>query len=226
MVDAPDPTILGLSVTISRVEAHVGSGWMAITTTPQTFQLFDLITNEAILGSLNLPTGHYTQIRLFPTAATVTDTTGTYPVTIPSGAQTGIKLNVDYDITANVITTILLDFNVSKSLVRRGNGDYLLQPVIPAVVKILSGTVTGTVTVGGTPVAGAKVEAVPTGGTTGGNSTFTTSGGSFKLWALPAGTYDLEVTYTDAASVVHTKTVSGVTVVANQDTAVGTIAVP
>src|SRR6185369_14004795 len=82
----------------------------------------------------------------------------------PSGVQTGVKVNVDYDISANQVTTILLDFNVCKSLNKLGNGNYQLQPVIPAVVKVLSGTVTGHVALNGNPVQGATVTATYTAG--------------------------------------------------------------
>src|SRR5439155_7855909 len=98
MADAPCVNILALNVTIDRVQAIVNSSWVTIATTPQTFNLLDLVPNDTILASGNLPAGHYTQIRFFPSSATVTDATGTYPVNIPSGVQSGVKVNVDYDI--------------------------------------------------------------------------------------------------------------------------------
>jgi hypothetical protein len=237
LVDAPDPTISSLNITIDRVEAHVVNPndlndnepghWQTITTSPQTFDLLDLVTNEAILGSATLPTGHYTQVRLFVSNATVTDATGTHPVTIPSAGNTGIKLNVDYTISPNQITAILLDFNVNKSLIKQGNGQYRLQPVIPAVVKVLSGTITGTVTQNGAPVDGAEVKAVYVAGgkyTVGTevNSTVTQDNGTFKIWALLPGTYNLTVTTPGGA----TTTQNGVIVTANQNISVGTITVP
>src|SRR5687767_10740742 len=67
LVDAPDPTITSLNITIDRVEAHVVNPndpndndpghWQTITTNPQTFDLLDLVTNEAILGSATIPAG-------------------------------------------------------------------------------------------------------------------------------------------------------------------------
>jgi hypothetical protein len=237
LVDAPDPTITSLNVTIDRVEAHVvnptdpndnePSHWKAITTSPQTFDLLDLMTNEAILGSTSLPVGQYSQVRLFISNATVTDTTGTHPVTVPSAGNTGIKLNVNHTISPNQITAILLDFNVSKSLIKQGNGQYRLQPVIPAVVKVLSGTITGTVTRGGAPLENADVKAVYTAGDkypigTEVNTNFTRDNGEFKIWALLPGTYTVTVTAPGGATVTKT----GVVVTANQNTNVGTIVVP
>jgi hypothetical protein len=237
LVDAPDPTITSLNITIDRVEAHVVNPddlndnepghWQTITTNPQTFDLLDLVTNEAILGSGTLPVGRYSQVRLFISNATVTDATGTHPVTIPSAGNTGIKLNVDYTISPNQITAILLDFNVSKSLIKTGNGQYRLQPVSPAVVKVLSGTITGTVTRNGTPLDNADVKAVYVSGGkyaagTEVNTSLTQDNGTFKIWALLPGTYNLTVTAPGGT----TATRNAVVVTANQNTAVGTIAVP
>jgi hypothetical protein len=237
LVDAPDPSITSLNVTIDRVEAHVinpndpndnePGHWQAITTDPQTFDLLDLVTNEAILGSGTLPVGRYSQVRLFVSNATVTDATGTHPVTIPSAGNTGIKLNVDYTISPNQVTAILLDFNVSKSLIKTGNGQYRLQPVIPVVVKVLSGTITGTVTRNGTPLPDADVKAVYVSGGkypvgTEVNTSITQDNGSFKIWALLPGTYALTVTAPNGTTVTR----NGVVVAANQNTAIGTITLP
>lgn len=238
MSDAPPagaPAVTRVNVTIDRVEANVNGAWTPVAAASQSFNLLDLVTNPALLGSTTLPAGHYTQVRLFPSSATVTDTTGTYPVDIPSGVQTGVKLNVDYDINPNQITTILLDFNVNKSLVREGNGQYKLQPVIPAVVKVLSGTVSGTVTdaTSGSPLVGATVTAAYTAGSAYALGTDVNTGvsispdGAFHIWALLPGTYTLTATYTDPGTgAVRTSARTGVIVAANQDTAVGALALP
>lgn len=232
LVDAPPSTgsVSALNITIERVEANVNGTWTPITTVPQSFNLLDLVRNEAILGSVQLPAGHYTQVRLFPSAATLTDATGTQSVTIPSAVQTGVKVNVDYDIGPNQITTVLLDFNVGKSLIRQGNGQYRLQPVIPAVVKVLSGTVTGTLTDGSaTPLPGAAVTATYMAGDkyalgTEVNTGATLSDGTFKVWALLPGTYTVTASYTDPVSgTTKTATTTGVIVSANQNTALGTL---
>ena len=230
MVDAPDPSVSSVVVTIDRVEAHVDNDWVTITSGPQTLDLIDLVENEVILGSATLPAGHYTQIRLFPSSATVTDDDGTHPVTIPSGVQTGIKVNVNHDIEPGGITVVLLDFNVHKSFHKLGNGQYHLQPVIPGVVKVISGTITGNVTRSGAPVHGAVVTATYTAGSnypvgTEVNSTMTLEDGDFKVWALLPGTYTVSASFTDpVTNVTSTASMTGVVVTANQNTAVGNLA--
>lgn len=236
-MDAPAPDISALNITIDRVEAHVvnpsdlndddNSNWKTITSVPKSFNLLDLRFNEAILGSTTLPAGAYKQVRLFPSNATVTDASGTHPVTIPSASNTGIKINVNYNISADQITTILLDFNVSKSLIKTGNGQYRLKPVIPAVVKVLSGTISGTIADANGPVNGADIKAVYAAGSeyavgTEVNNSISAADGAFKVWALLPGTYDLTVTSPTGSVVSKT----GVIVSANSDTTTGTLTVP
>src|SRR6266851_5453533 len=97
MVDGPDPTITALNVTISKIEANINGTWTPINLSVQTFNLVDLAHSALVVGTLGLPPGHYTQLRLTPSSATVTDATGTYNVNIPSASLTGIKINIDHD---------------------------------------------------------------------------------------------------------------------------------
>jgi len=229
MADAPDPTITSVVIHIDKVEAHVGSGWQTVSNTTQIVDLLDLVQNDIVIGQALVPAGKYTQIRLMVSSGTVTDATGTHNLVIPSAIKTGIKINLNFTVDPNVLTEILLDFNVDKSIVKLGNGIYHLKPVIPAVIKIVSGTITGTVTDGTNPLSGASITATYTAGTsypigTIVNTTSSLSDGTFKIWALKAGTYRLDFTWTDPIDpkVILTGTVNA-NVIANQDTAVGTV---
>jgi len=230
LADAPDPTITSIDVTIDRVQAHVGSQWTDIVTQPQTVDLMDLVQTDMLLGSAPVPAGHYTQIRLFPSSVTVTDSTGTHDVSVGSAKNTGIKVNVDADVQDGVVTTLLLDFNVDASLLKEGNGQYRLKPVIRGVVQTLSGTITGSVTDGTSSLTNAKVTAVYESGPffSAGTEVATTASmpdGTFKFWALLPGTYTLNFTWTSSdGTITKTATLTGVVVDANQNTVAGTIA--
>lgn len=52
------------------------------------------------------------------------------PVEIPSGE---VRLNRQFDLTANAATTILLDFDGDQSVRETGNGRYMMTPVITVV---------------------------------------------------------------------------------------------
>ncbi|RYG26419.1 DUF4382 domain-containing protein [bacterium] len=229
MSDAPDPSITAINVTIPKVQAHVGNDWVTVAEPNQTYNLFDLAKSDVLLGQASLPAGNYTQVRLFVSEATVTDSTGTHSVIVPSGTKTGLKINLNYTVSPDTVTEILLDFNVDKSLVKQGNGQYRLQPVIPAVVKVLSGTINGVTTDGTANLSDVSVTATYVSGPnyaagTQVNTASSLDDGTFKVWALLPGTYTLTFSYTDPATgATKTATVNDVVVTANNATNVGTI---
>lgn len=228
LVDAASPEILAANVTITGIDANVNGGWTTISDEDREVDLLTLRDQDLLLGSVALPAGTYNQVRLRVSNATVTTAEGTFPVTIPSAEQTGIKINLNYTINPNTVTEILLDFNVGKSFLRQGNGTWRMQPVIPAVIRTLSGTITGLATSAGGNLNGATVTATYTAGEsypvgTEVNSTTTMNDGGFRLWALLPGTYTLTFSYTDANNVTQTATVENVVVTANQATDVGTV---
>lgn len=227
MSDAGGSDITAANVTITKIDAHIGSNWQTVFTGSQAVDLFALRNNDMILGSALVAAGDYSQVRIYVSNATVTDSTGVHTVEIPSAEQSGIKVNLNYTIDPNVVTDVLLDFNVGKSFVLQGNGVYRLKPVIPAVVKILSGTATGTVSNAGGVLLGASVTATYTAGSnypvgTVVNNTFTQVDGTFKVWALMPGTYTFTFSYLNPLTLaVETATVTNVVVNANSNSSLG-----
>lgn len=228
MVDAPDTDVTSVLVTIDRIEAHLDGEWTSVNSTPQTIELLDLISQPMVVADGGLPVGSINQVRLFVSEATVTDSEGTHDVNIPSNLQTGIKLNINAAVQPGTVTAILLDFNVHKSLHQTGNGQWMLQPVIPAVLMNLAGTVSGTVTLNDVAVEGAVVTAVYSEGSayplgTEVNTSVTAAAGTFKVWALMPGKYTINVAYTDSTPANFSASMTDVVVTANNDTALGTI---
>ena len=149
--DTPFSDAKALLVTFSTVSAHVSGG--DFTTLPfsgsassRTCDLKKLTTAQDVLGTGPLATGHYTQLRLvvssaslyFDNASTGTACAATIAapagrlasVTIPSG---DLRLNREFDVTSNVVTTILLDFDGDQSVKETGNGNFMMTPVITVV---------------------------------------------------------------------------------------------
>jgi len=229
MVDAPNG-MQHVWVTFTRVEASGPEGWKTLSSGEVTVDLTTLVVSDMQLASAQLPAGHYNQVRLLVSKVEVEDANGVrYQVTVPSGYQTGIKLNVNADVPPNAVTQLLLDFNLDRSIhaTPPGSTNYMLKPVIPAVVKVLSGTLSGKVTLDGTtPAVGAKVEVYPAGTTEFVEANLTNSSvtqdpdGSFKVWALMPGSYLLKVTSADRTL---TQTFTGVTMTAGQNTALETV---
>ena len=228
VVDAGNPDITAADISVQKVEANVDGKWVNVPVETTNVDLLNLADHDILLATGDVPTGNYGQVRVFVSSATVTDSEGVHTVKIPSGSQTGIKLNVNYDIRRNDITTLLLDFNVDQSIVKTGNGKYILKPVIPAVVKVLSGTISGTVhDADGSLAPNTHIKAVYTAGTkyavgTVVNTAWTGDEGHFKVWALLPGTYRLDLTRTKDGT-TRTATVNSVEVSADQNTAVGDI---
>jgi len=127
----------------------------ACTTLPAPKQL-DLLAisggqADLLLDSFTLPSGHYSWIRL------MVDTAGThdsyivvqggadYELTIPSGMQTGLKLNRGFDVPAGGSADFTIDFDLRKSVHVTGTGDYMLRPTLRMVDNMMVGSISGTV---------------------------------------------------------------------------------
>lgn len=101
---------------------------------------------EDILGTGLIPAGHYTQVRLVVSSATLYfDNVAAGPacapaidapagrsasLTIPSGE---VKLSRQFDVPAAGAATMLLDFDGDQSIRQMGNGGYSMTPVIRVV---------------------------------------------------------------------------------------------
>lgn len=81
------------------------------------------ITADLVSGA-DIPAGTYYQVRLIvDEEATLVATDGsTYDLKIPSGTQTGVKIQLDnLEVGADAEKTLVLDFNLEDSFVARGN---------------------------------------------------------------------------------------------------------
>jgi hypothetical protein len=217
MVDSPaglDSVILN----VIRVEVHsTEDGWLVINDTVRYFDLLQL-TNGAnvVLGDEFLPAGDYTQIRLILGDDNYLYNNGVkFPLEVPSGEQTGLKLIHPFSIQPDLLYELYLDFNVDKSIHLTGSGKYMLKPTIRVQAAVVSGTISG-------QVLPTDADAVVW--TVAGTDTVTTypnTDGFFKLMTLPAGTYDV---YIDPADTNYSSViVEDVIVAAQQNTNIGVI---
>lgn len=216
-----------VNVHIERVEVNNtenDTGWVEISSPQQTYDLLEL-TNGAteVLGTKQLPAGTYEQIRLILSReghSVVVDGTS-HNLFIPSGEQTGIKLNVNAEIKPDITYTLLLDFDASRSVVERGNEqsgvDYLLKPVINATNKAESGNIAGTVQ----PADAQPFVYAIAGSDTLSSTRADTTDGSFKLIGLEDGTYTVSVNPTN--DTYQTKDTTGVEVTVGETNDIGTI---
>lgn len=223
LTDAPGD-FLELNIIVSRIEGHIAvegeeeeGYWEDLKKWPDGLPV-DLLTLQGVsllLGSSELDVNHYTQLRVFlkEEAELVLEGPDGEPVTkilkIPSSANTGIKLNRPFDIVDGGITKLTLDFDAQKSVIKTGNGNYKMKPVIHLISETYSAeelpevfsSVYGNVSYESgilefTGIGGANIELV--GGAYIFANTTTTSGeegseGNFSIDNVPAGTYTLNV---------------------------------
>jgi hypothetical protein len=136
-------------IDVQGIEIHTSlDGWFS----PAHFNagVYDLLQfnngTDTLLCSFDLPAGKITQIRLFlgNNNSVVVDSV-TYPLITPSAQQSGLKINLQENLLADVSYTIILDFDAGKSIVRHGNGSYSLKPVIRAYSDLNNGKIKGIV---------------------------------------------------------------------------------
>jgi len=151
--DSPYSDAKALLVTFSEVTAHRdGEGGFSklpfgdTTATSRTCDLKKLVDRQDLLGVGTLPAGHYTQVRVVvssatlyfdnpsegpPCAATIAAPAGrSAALEIPSGE---VKLNRQFDVGESGATSMLIDFDGQRSVIETGNGRFRMTPVIGIV---------------------------------------------------------------------------------------------
>ena len=151
--DSPYSDAKALLVTFSEVTAHRdGEGGFSrlpfgdATATSRTCDLKKLVDRQDLLGVGTLPAGHYTQVRLVvssatlyfdspsegpPCAAAISAPAGrSAAIEIPSGE---VKLNRQFDVGESGATSMLIDFDGDWSVTETGNGRFRMTPVIGVV---------------------------------------------------------------------------------------------
>lgn len=133
LTDAPDD-FDEVWVDVNSVELAFGAdgagGWNTISSAPTSLDLLALQNDVTqALGDAQLEPGYYGQLRFIVSESYVIQDGEREELTIPSGTQTGIKLNLDFEIEADTSYALVLDFDAAASIRRTGAG-LKMQPVI------------------------------------------------------------------------------------------------
>ena len=107
------------------------SGWVTLTTYPGIYNLLAYQNGvDTLLGTGVFPTQVVKEIRfVLGPNNTIKDAGVVYPLTIPSGSESGLKIKVNKALNAT-LETIIIDFDAALSVTKEGTGDYKLRPVL------------------------------------------------------------------------------------------------
>lgn len=192
LTDAPTiATFDSVNIIFSQVSAHLDSEWVTVQGDTMKVNLLDLNNGNTItFGSADVPVGKYTQIRIKIDDAYVvlSGQSDPIPMTVPSGAQTGLKLGPQFTIMEGATYELIVDFDVSRSIVSNPQG-YKLKPHLRVTPLAISGSISGTVT---------NPDSLPTAyaiqnGDTATSSLVNPVSGFFRLSFLPSGIYTVSI---------------------------------
>ena len=234
LTDAPkDATCLFVEFGRVDLVPAAGTGGGVVTVYEGDLVAIDVLglTNgevEVLGVADSVPDGDYGQVRLIVESATLFFDKDCDPdedegdeVFVPSGAQTGLKINVEppLSLEGEEERYVLIDFDVERAIVGTppGSGNYLLKPtairafsevgaiegtVVELDVDVDEGAVVAEELDGedGSPtkLEGVRVEVYPAGSSDDAiTSTYTDGDGFFAFIALLAGSYDLRFSHKD-----------------------------
>lgn len=137
MTDAPG-NYLQVNVEILSVEVHhENHGWIALQTKAGVYDLLKLKNDVTapISDTVSIATGKVTQMRLIlgNNNTVLVDSLGTpmaHPLITPSAQNTGVKINIDANVTIDKHLEVVIDFDADSSIHLTGNNEYMLEPVI------------------------------------------------------------------------------------------------
>jgi hypothetical protein len=202
IMDAPSPyDYESIYLDIVRVEVHVEGEenhdeWIQLSTGAGVYDMLTLVNGtDVLLCDEEIPAGNVSQIRLIlgPGNTIVVDGVS-HPLTIPSGEESGLKINVHEYVGDGEPLLLMLDFDAAHSINMQGNGGYHLKPVLRGIVLNRTGSIHGT-----TVVAGAGIAVVADMNTAQAYTTYADrTTGEFMLRGLNPGTYSVKVYYPDS----------------------------
>ena len=222
LTDAPsadyDSIIIDVRDVMINYSNDPAGGWKSLSQV--NVRPYDILLlrndRDTILGKTDLDSGRIEQIRLVLGPNNYVVTGGQkYPLETASAQQSGLKINLHQTISAGLLYKLLLDFDGARSIVKTGNGKYILKPVIRATMQAQGGSLKGYVL---PSTFNTSVFAIQGPDTLAG--TITLNGG-YWIKGLNAGTYTLAFAPSDTTYKSQSKT--GVVVTNSLVTTVDTV---
>lgn len=190
LVDAPGD-FERVNIEVKDIEIDRGNGLKSLgNITPKVYDILTLTGGvQALLVEKQIPAGKVTQIRLvLGENNSVVKNGKTIKIITSDAEQSGLTLKVNQELISGKKHTLILDFDVAKSIVAKGNGLYSLNPFIRLSSEELHGAIFGVVNPNTHQVgikASSKTDTI---------STHINKNGKFVLYGVPKGTYKIVFT--------------------------------
>ena len=209
LVDAPvayDKVYIDIQDVQVKVTADASeSGWVSLTMPRKgVYNILDFRNGlDTLLGSISLPAGTISQLRLvLGNNNNVVYNGVTSNMQTPSSQQSGLKLQINSTFLSGVTYTLWVDFDASKSIVHTGNNNFILKPVIKVFNQATSGAISGIIL---PAQSKSSIYAIMSLNDTVTSTQIDTVTGTFLLRGIPAGTYAVNVHVNSGLSKDSTK---------------------
>ena len=168
ITDTPVDSAQTVMVAFTGVTLHGPDGTKTITFPQEkTMNLLSLQGNASatLLPSTTVAAGQYQWIRLnldLANSYIVTDSGAQYPLTVPSGSQSGLKLVSGFTVAQGGQANFMIDFDLRKSLTMTQNSStgavkYILKPALRLInmqqVGSIAGDAAPTMTINGAAIS-------------------------------------------------------------------------
>jgi hypothetical protein len=129
MTDPPhySDNVTGINITFTQIALNMVNStgnetWIVLTNDSTTIDLFDIINVTESLGNFSVPVGNYSQIRFMTSTASAMINGEIVNLTIPSGAQTGLKVHFQtpFEVKAGGIVIITIDITADNNGIHNG----------------------------------------------------------------------------------------------------------
>src|SRR5688572_30990825 len=123
-----------VNVDIQQVRVNFrddSTGWVDLETNAGIYNLLDFQNGiDTLIAQLTVPTGTLKEIRfVLGTQNSIKIDSSVYPLKIPSGGSSGLKLKLNKKLNAH-LDSLVIDFDAALSILQNGTGDFHLKPVL------------------------------------------------------------------------------------------------
>lgn len=137
-------------IEIIRMEANINGAWLEYpVANPGVYDLMQFTNGNTLLllGNTSVAPGSMSELRLVLGVNNSVVVDGiTYELQTPSGQSSGYKVKMSSQpLSPGIVYSLILDFDVNKSVHPTGNDKYMLKPVVRGYLETAIGKISGTV---------------------------------------------------------------------------------